>query len=163
MGFSYFSVKVTTSVVNTVDNLLESIREPSADDHSATSNSTSLIIRSLEKQIEHSLSRNGSFKVVNSSIAVEALRVNQSNIETSRIGFVVMNQIGNDGLLIVKSFTNESTVSNIQVQTSITLPPMLRTDALNDSGKLNVVFLLPGRPTINKYAYECTTKKDLHL
>ena len=141
MGFSYFSVKVTNYIVNTVGNLLESTGEPSADDYSATSNSTSLIIRSLEKQIEHSLSGNGSFKVVNSNIAVEALRVNQSNIGTSRIGFVVKNQIGSDGLLIVESFTNESTVPEDQVQTSITLPPIVRTNALNDSGNLNVVFL----------------------
>ena len=156
---------MTTSVVNTVGNLLESTGEPSAEVQSATSNSTSIIIRSLEKQIEHSLSGNDSIKVEDSYIAVETLRVNQSNIETSRIGFVVKNKNQNvsDELLRVQSFTNESTVPNDQVQTSITLPPMVRTDALNDPGNLNVVFLLPGRPTINKYAYECTTKKGLHL
>ena len=125
--------KVTTSVIETVDNLLDTTVEPPDDNHEATSNSSSQIIRSLETQVALTLSGEGPIKVVQPSIAVQALLVNETSSQEG-VGFLTRSQSATNSILegddSVMSFVNSSDVPDEEVQTTITLPPAMVSDQL---------------------------------
>ncbi|XP_072028140.1 uncharacterized protein [Amphiura filiformis] len=134
------SSEVTSSVINTVDNLLIATSEPPQENKTQASNSSSQIIRSLEKQIALTLLEEGPVKVVNRSIAVQSLPVNET---TSKLGlgfFTTSSTLIDLEIEDVSTFVNQShTATDKMIQSSISLPSSLMSE---DPSGVNVSFLV---------------------
>ncbi len=121
-----YCLQVTKSVVTTVNNIIADPKETPQENQNQTSNSSSQIIRSLEKQIALTVTEIGPIKVASeTSIAVEAVTFNET-LSGLRVGFMVTNDnvlerdIGN-----IATFVNESDTPNRKIQSSISLPASL--------------------------------------
>ncbi|XP_072028138.1 uncharacterized protein [Amphiura filiformis] len=133
------SSQVTTSVIDTVDNILIASSSPPQENNTQASNSSSQIVRSLEKQIALTLSEEGAIKVVEPSIAVQSSAINET---TRMVGFVTTSSnVFDKNISNVVTFVNQSYSSSKMIQSSISLPSSFTTGDSMSSG-VNVSFLV---------------------
>ena len=129
------SLQVTESVVEVVGNLLETDSSSFSED---TANSTSSVIRSLEHQVEITLASEGALRIVDLSVAVDALTITPGDSIVGGLTFVTIDD-GNDARNDlneerVQTYTNVGQVPD-NVETTIQLPESLFPAAHQMTGK----------------------------
>ena len=123
---------MTTSVVVTLNNLLNGKLESS----SSSANSSSSILHSLEHQIEVTLQNVSSLRVIEPSIAISALTIKSPDDVTGGLTFLV--KADNDKEYLsdkrVQTLTGEDKIPK-SVETSIELPESIFTRSKEIKGK----------------------------